>query len=236
MENNIMYNSIPNQLLTHPNQLTVKQWNDVVNILSTQANVNAEYINNLHKWLFDKTEGYTKYIEDTFFKNTGGNINGNTNISGSLNINALGDSADNSYSGIYPTSVYFSNYAGGKYTSLSMSYGVVSISADSFTFNGKIFAYQETLDSLFNGVEIDEKLGSWTFLNPVTFHDVTFKVPLAVDVPVYLRKGGVVTGLLENNIDITEYDKTDTAIVNRKYVDTKIADLVGSAPDELNTL
>ena len=53
----ILYNSIPEQRLTYANQLTVKSWNDIVNILKTQANINADYLERLHKWLIGTGTG-----------------------------------------------------------------------------------------------------------------------------------------------------------------------------------
>lgn len=59
----ILFNSVPDQTLTHANQLTLKAWNDTINILRTQANVNAEYILTLHKWLIGTPMDTAKYIE-----------------------------------------------------------------------------------------------------------------------------------------------------------------------------
>ena len=47
----ILFNSISDQHLTHNHQLTIKAWNDIINILKVQANVNAEYLTTLHTWL-----------------------------------------------------------------------------------------------------------------------------------------------------------------------------------------
>ena len=51
MENkpNVLFNSISDQHLTYAHQLSIKTWNDAINILKTQANVNAEYIQQLSK-------------------------------------------------------------------------------------------------------------------------------------------------------------------------------------------
>ena len=38
---NIMYNDVSDQRLTYANQLTIKAWNDIINVLKTQANINA---------------------------------------------------------------------------------------------------------------------------------------------------------------------------------------------------
>lgn len=59
----ILFNSVPDQTLTYANQLTLKAWNDTINILRTQANVNAEYILTLHKWLIGTPMDTAKYIE-----------------------------------------------------------------------------------------------------------------------------------------------------------------------------
>ena len=58
-------NSIPDQHLTHANQLTVKSWNDIVNIIRLQTNDTTEYIENLHKWLIgDSNKGQVYIPED----------------------------------------------------------------------------------------------------------------------------------------------------------------------------
>ena len=70
---NILYNSVPDQTLTYANQLTVYAWNDIINMLRTQANVNAEYIQTLHKWFigigtdtYTLPSTYTNFVEYTF--------------------------------------------------------------------------------------------------------------------------------------------------------------------------
>lgn len=59
----ILYNSVPDQRLTQPNQLTIKQWNDIINILKVQANINADYLEKLHKWFIGNYDN-TKTFED----------------------------------------------------------------------------------------------------------------------------------------------------------------------------
>ena len=44
-------NSIPNQELSYANQLTVKQWNDIINVLRVQTNTTTNYLRQLHSWL-----------------------------------------------------------------------------------------------------------------------------------------------------------------------------------------
>lgn len=61
----ILYNSVPDQRLTYANQLTVKNWNDIINILKVQANINADYIEKLHSWLigsYDRTKPFEENI------------------------------------------------------------------------------------------------------------------------------------------------------------------------------
>lgn len=48
---NIKYNAIPEQNLRFANQLTVHQWNEIINILRIQTNLSSEYIEKLHRWL-----------------------------------------------------------------------------------------------------------------------------------------------------------------------------------------
>ena len=48
---NIKYNAIPEQNLRFANQLTVHQWNEIINILRIQTNLSSEYIEKLHLWL-----------------------------------------------------------------------------------------------------------------------------------------------------------------------------------------
>ena len=49
--NTIMYNNVSDQRLTYANQLNVQSWNDIINILKTQANINANYLSTLQIWL-----------------------------------------------------------------------------------------------------------------------------------------------------------------------------------------
>ena len=58
--NTIMYNNVSDQRLTYANQLNVQSWNDIINILKTQANINANYLSTLHNWLVGENE--TTYI------------------------------------------------------------------------------------------------------------------------------------------------------------------------------
>ena len=53
----ILNNNVGDQVLSHANQLTTKSWNDIINSLRTQANVNATYLSTLHKWLIGTGEG-----------------------------------------------------------------------------------------------------------------------------------------------------------------------------------
>lgn len=54
---NILFNDIPEQYLLYANQLTIKSWNDIINILRTQANNNAKYMQLLHEWLIGEGTG-----------------------------------------------------------------------------------------------------------------------------------------------------------------------------------
>ena len=58
-------NSIPNQELSYANQLTVKQWNDIINVLRIQTNTTTNYLRQLHSWLvgINNTEDYA-VVED----------------------------------------------------------------------------------------------------------------------------------------------------------------------------
>lgn len=58
-------NSIPNQELSYANQLTVKQWNDIINVLRVQTNTTTNYLRQLHSWLIgiNNTEDYA-IVED----------------------------------------------------------------------------------------------------------------------------------------------------------------------------
>lgn len=64
-QQNILYNSVPEQRLTQPNQLTIKSWNDIINILKTQANINTDYLQKLHNWFighYDDTKDFNENI------------------------------------------------------------------------------------------------------------------------------------------------------------------------------
>lgn len=58
-------NSIDKQELSYANQLTVKQWNDIINILRIQTNNNTNYLRQLHSWIvgYNSSEDYA-IIED----------------------------------------------------------------------------------------------------------------------------------------------------------------------------
>ena len=61
----ILYNSIPDQQLSYANQLTVKSWNDIINILKLQANINTDYLKKLHEWFigkYDSTKPLTNIL------------------------------------------------------------------------------------------------------------------------------------------------------------------------------
>lgn len=67
--NNIMYNDVSDQRLTYANQLNVKSWNDTINILKTQANINASYLSTLHNWLVGESETiYTLNSDKSFIE------------------------------------------------------------------------------------------------------------------------------------------------------------------------
>ena len=46
-----IYNSIDKQKKKYANELTIKEWNDIINILTTQSNANTEYTELVHRWL-----------------------------------------------------------------------------------------------------------------------------------------------------------------------------------------
>ena len=46
-----IYNSIDKQEKKYANELTIKEWNDIINILTTQSNANTEYTELVHRWL-----------------------------------------------------------------------------------------------------------------------------------------------------------------------------------------
>lgn len=55
VKQDILFNSIPDQQLLYANQLSVNAWNNIINILRTQANINATYNKTLHNWLIGTT-------------------------------------------------------------------------------------------------------------------------------------------------------------------------------------
>lgn len=59
----LVYNSIPDQHMYSPNQLTMQIWNNIINQLRTQTNLNTEYLQQLHKHLFGDSE--YKFDTDT---------------------------------------------------------------------------------------------------------------------------------------------------------------------------
>ena len=64
-KNSIMFNSIPEQHLLYANQLTLESWNSIINMLRTQANANANYLQTLHTWLLGNEN--KEYVIDTSF-------------------------------------------------------------------------------------------------------------------------------------------------------------------------
>ena len=62
MARQFIYNSIPHQALLHANQLTLRAWNDYINILRIQTNDSSTYIETLNKWLFSESS-----IEENFY-------------------------------------------------------------------------------------------------------------------------------------------------------------------------
>ncbi len=49
---NLVRNSIPDQVKTAANSLTIHEWNQIINVLKTQANLNTQYLEQLHKLFF----------------------------------------------------------------------------------------------------------------------------------------------------------------------------------------
>ena len=64
---NIMHNTIGDQRLTYANQLNIQDWNNIINVLKTQANMNATYIANLHDWLVGKGDEVFYLPDNTTF-------------------------------------------------------------------------------------------------------------------------------------------------------------------------
>ena len=64
----ILFNNVDEQRLTHPNQLTVHAWNDIINTKRTQANAVAMYLKRLDYWFLDESNPDSWYsrIESRF--------------------------------------------------------------------------------------------------------------------------------------------------------------------------
>lgn len=63
----IIYNSIPQQVKTAIGSLTVKDWNDVINVLRTQSNITSANLERLYRVLFGSWENvderYLEYVD-----------------------------------------------------------------------------------------------------------------------------------------------------------------------------
>lgn len=66
MARQFIYNAIPQQTKTHANQLTMRAWNDYINILRLQTNDSSTYIETLNKWLFADSSLEDKFYEGGF--------------------------------------------------------------------------------------------------------------------------------------------------------------------------
>lgn len=84
-KHNLIYNNIPGQTLTYANQLSIRAWNDIINILRTQTNTTVDYLKKLHTWLigdgedilsYPDSNGFIKYV-DTQHKNLKSEIDNN---------------------------------------------------------------------------------------------------------------------------------------------------------------
>jgi hypothetical protein len=68
---NLNRNSIPHQAQQEVGRLTAVEWNQVVNTLRIQANLNTEYLENLHRVLFSdwdaNTEGFIDFPDEDIF-------------------------------------------------------------------------------------------------------------------------------------------------------------------------
>lgn len=66
----LLNNSIDRQRLTHANQLTVEQWNIIINALVTQSNDNTTYLKQLHDWLISSNNDNNWYdkVNNALFK------------------------------------------------------------------------------------------------------------------------------------------------------------------------
>lgn len=74
--NKLGYNTIPEQRLTYANQLTVREWNVIINSLRTQTNAITEYLKRIHEWLFTEgigwydTVNYYMYVTNSLAERT----------------------------------------------------------------------------------------------------------------------------------------------------------------------
>ena len=66
----VLYNSIPDQNKVYANQLTTQEWNEIINILKTQSNVNAAYVERLHNWLVGENGSVSIDSEASFVEYT----------------------------------------------------------------------------------------------------------------------------------------------------------------------
>jgi hypothetical protein len=54
---NLIRNNIPDQVKSAANSLTIQEWNQTINILKTQTNLNTQYLEQLHKLFFTDWDG-----------------------------------------------------------------------------------------------------------------------------------------------------------------------------------
>ena len=89
-KHNLIFNNIPGQTLTYANQLTIKAWNDIVNILRVQTNTTVDYLKKLHTWLVGDGTSFISYSgADSllgYIKNTNNTLDSKiTNVNNTLN-------------------------------------------------------------------------------------------------------------------------------------------------------
>lgn len=72
----LIHNALPYQSKTSANSLTIQEWNQVVNILKSQANLNTDYLEKLHRILFadwdSATTGAYEFPDNLFTGNNDG--------------------------------------------------------------------------------------------------------------------------------------------------------------------